>query len=152
MKTLLIKVLFISCLSYFLPIKELIHLVFILTSLDFILGAGWAVYKGGIKAFKSRKARRSIVKVLAYQLAIMVGFGVEQVLFNVSDVGYLTKSIAGAVILVEFSSMLETLALITGKQVFRKIFELTSTIFNRNKDLLTNIDPTLDMDDEKLNN
>lgn len=144
----LVKIAFISILAFFSAAQPLIYLILAITFLDFITGFLKSMKISGTwKCFKSRIARRSIVKTMCYLIAVLVGYAIELVIFG-SAAGYLTKSIASSIILVEFSSLLENMAVITGQTLFLKIFDITKTIFNTNKDILTKIDPTLNQEDD----
>lgn len=137
----------IGILTYFSPIKELIHLIFLMCLVDMVTGIWKSIKIGGLKAFSSRKARRSIVKIVAYLLAVISTYGLEIVIFN-SPGSYLTKGIAASIALIEIASLFENLATITGNPIFLKMFDSISTYFNRNKDIINSIDPTLDNPDK----
>lgn len=134
------KVCFIAVLSFIEPIQAIIFLVFGMTIIDLITGI-WASIKTG-KKIESRIMRRSVVKILAYEIAILSAYWAEAVFFPGSII--LTKIVASATVLIEFSSLMENLTKITGIPVFMKIYEMFATYFNRNKEVFSSIDKTMD--------
>jgi phage-related holin len=151
MKEFFLKTVIVGFLSYFAEIRDIIHLIIIFSVLDIITGIWKSVILHGWKSFSSRKLRRSIVKIGAYLVAILVSYATDKTLIGIEDTIVLTRLTAGIIGLIEMASLFENLSVITGKKIFIIIFDNIKTYFNRNKDLLIKIDPTLDMNVDTKN-
>lgn len=97
------------------PIKALVLVVLFLVIVDMITGI-WASMKRG-EAFKSAALRRTVSKLLVYQIAIITGFLVE--IYLIDKMLPASKMIGGIVGFVEFSSILENLNTIYGTNLFK---------------------------------
>lgn len=110
------KVLIVS-LSVLAPIKMIIITVGFLILADLITGVcASAKLKEKIS---SAVMRRTISKMLVYQLAIISGFMLET--FILDNVLPITKIVAGVIGMVEFKSILENSNKIVGEDIFKAI-------------------------------
>lgn len=118
MKELAIK-LGLVILAALAPIQAVIIAVGVLVMADMITGV-WAAHKRG-ESIKSAGFRRTVSKLLIYQIAIITGFVVEQYL--VGGIIPITKIIGGVIGLVELKSILENANSIVGGDIFKLIIE-----------------------------
>lgn len=109
MKQLLIKLL-ISMLLVFAPLKATIIVVMVLTLIDFVTGVRAAQKRG--EAITSGGFKRTIFKILGYELVVMLGFLVEQ--YMTGDMVPVTKVLAGLIGITELKSVIENLQDVTG--------------------------------------
>lgn len=116
MKDWLIK-LFVVSLAILAPIHSMMVASLVLIIIDLILGI-WAAIKRKDK-ITSAALRRTISKILVYQLAIITGFVCETYLLN--GILPVSKLVGGIVGLVEATSILENLNLINGEPIFKKL-------------------------------
>lgn len=113
----------VASLAVFAPIKMVMVTVGILILADLITGI-WASIKRKEKV-KSAAMRRTISKMLVYQLAVVCGFLLETYILD--GVVPVTKIVAGAIGMVEFKSILENANSIVGGDIFKGIlFKLGS--------------------------
>lgn len=104
----------ITSASVFLtPIKETIIAVICLVVVDAITGI-WASYKRGQK-FSSRKFSMTLAKLIWYTIAIAVCHMVQ--IYLVPQIPFV-KVMVYFVVFYEFSSFLENVGIITGRDVF----------------------------------
>lgn len=100
---------------YFLPIGGIFEVLLIVCGLDLVTGL-YASYLNK-EPISSRRLRQSVVKLLCYMGAIVTLFKAEnEFLGGVEIASY--KFIAGFIFLVEFISVLENMAVITGNKIF----------------------------------
>lgn len=99
------------------PIKAVMLTVGFLIFLDALTGI-WAALKRK-EAITSAALRRTISKMIIYQLAVISGFLIEKHLFA-GDLP-VTKIVAGFIGLVEFKSILENGNTILGTNIFRSL-------------------------------
>jgi hypothetical protein len=113
------------------PIQAVIISVGVLVLADMVTGI-WAAYKRG-ETIKSAGLRRTVSKLLIYQIAIITGFVVEQYL--VGGLIPIVKILGGVIGLVELKSILENANTINGSDLFK---DLISRIGSQNdiKDLV----------------
>ncbi len=101
------------------PIQAVILSVGILVIADMITGV-WAAVKRG-REIRSAGLRRTVSKLLIYEIAIIAGFVVETHL--VSGLIPITKILGGVIGLVELKSVLENANAITGGDIFKLILQ-----------------------------
>lgn len=99
------------------PIHAMILATGTLIVADTILGV-WAAKKRG-EEITSAGLRRTLTKMLVYQLTIVTGFVVETWL--ISSMFPVSKLVAGVIGLVEFKSLLENVNTINGNPIFKDI-------------------------------
>lgn len=110
---------FISLLAVFAPIKPLILSVGVLIFADCLTGV-WAAKKRGEK-IKSAALRRTVSKMVIYQIALLTGFLVE--IYMIESLLPISKLVAGAIGMVEFKSVLENSTVITGQDLFKSLIQ-----------------------------
>lgn len=91
------------------PIHGVMIAVGFLIGADFITGVAAAVKRK--EKITSRAMSRTVWKILCYQLAVISGFAMEQLLVDIFPVA---KLAAAAIGLVEFKSLIENIKTITG--------------------------------------
>ena len=101
------------------PIHSVLVATGVLIFADLVVGI-WAAKKKKRK-ITSAGIRRTVVKVLVYQIAIITGFVLEAWLL--SDLIPVSKIVAGTVGLVEVKSIFENLNIINGKPVLKGIVD-----------------------------
>lgn len=99
------------------PIHPVLISVGFLIVADLLTGI-WAAKKRGEK-ISSAAMRRTVSKIVIYQLAVIGGFVLEKYLL--SDLLPVSKIVAGVIGLVEFKSMLENSGSIVGGDIFKMI-------------------------------
>ena len=105
-----LKALAISTLAVFAPIQPMVIACFVLVTVDLVTGLFRARYEK--QSIQSSVMRRTVVKLVAYELSIILAFICESWLTG--DMLPLTKMAAGAVGLVELLSILENINIISG--------------------------------------
>lgn len=101
------------------PIDAVMATVGFLIFLDLISGV-WAARKRN-EPVTSAALRRTISKMIIYQLAVISGFFIERYLLQ--GALPITKVVAGFIGIVEFKSMLENGNTILGTDVFKLLIE-----------------------------
>lgn len=109
----------LSLLSVFAPIKPLILTVGFLIFADCITGI-WAAKKRG-ETIRSAALRRTVSKMIIYQIALLTGFCVE--IYMIESLLPISKLVAGAIGMVEFKSILENSTVITGQDLFKSLIQ-----------------------------
>lgn len=112
-----LKGLALSVLAVLAPIHTVMITVCILIIADLITGI-WAAYKRGEK-LTSAAMRRTITKLLIYQLTVITGFLLEKYLLE--GLVPASKLIASVIGLVEMKSVLENAESILGQPLFKKL-------------------------------
>lgn len=107
----------LSILAIFAPIKAVLITVAVLIAFDFITGI-WASKKRGDK-ISSSAMRRTVAKLLVYQLCVISGYLLEKYLLD--GVIPAAKLIAGVIGIVETKSILENSQSITGMNIFKEL-------------------------------
>jgi len=107
-------------ISYFSPVKEIVHVLLIFILIDFISGV-WAARKRK-ETLESRKFRKTLTKFLWYTIALILSFMMEKT-FNLSW-SNLSGIIGGFICFIELKSIFENITHITGEPVFMKILGL----------------------------
>lgn len=111
--------LLLSIFAVFAPIKALIFSVGFLIFVDCVTGV-WAAKTRGEK-ISSAALRRTVSKMVIYQMAILSGFLVEH--YMISELFPISKLVAGAIGMVEFKSVLENSTVITGQDLFKSLIQ-----------------------------
>lgn len=107
----------IACLAVLAPIQTILLSVGFLITADFITGI-WAAHKRK-EQIKSAAMRRTISKIVIYQMAVITGFLLETYLL--SSIFPVSKLVAGVIGLVEFKSILENGNTILGEDIFKVV-------------------------------
>jgi phage-related holin len=102
--------LLLACILVFLPIKTTLVVVMALVGIDLVSGILAARKRG--EPITSKGLQRTIVKLLAYEMVVMLGFLVEQYLTG--DFVPMTKILGGMVGMTELKSVLENIEDLTG--------------------------------------
>jgi hypothetical protein len=108
-----------ALLILFAPIKAALATVMLLTLLDFVFGIRHAVKRK--EKITSSGFKRTILKILAYETVIMLGFLVEQNLTG--DLVPVVKVLSGLIGLTELKSVIENLQGITGTPLTKLLIE-----------------------------
>lgn len=111
--------LLLSLLAVFAPIKPLVLTVGALIFADCFTGV-WAAKKRG-EQVKSAALRRTVSKMVIYQVALLTGFLVE--VYMIDSLLPISKLVAGAIGMVEFKSILENSTVITGQDLFKSLIQ-----------------------------
>jgi len=107
-------------ISYFAPVKDIVHVLLIFIAIDFLSGL-WAARKRGEK-LESRKFRKTLTKFLWYTVALILSFMMEKT-FHLSW-SNLSGIVGGFICFIELKSIFENITHITGEPVFLKVFHL----------------------------
>lgn len=122
-----LKALLISVIAVFAPAKGMVLTCLTLVACDFILGV-WAAYKEG-KVIKSREMRRTAIKLLIFEAAILLGFITET--YMLEGMIPVAKIIAAFIGMIELVSCMENLNRISGNDLLRALID---KLGNLNKD------------------
>ncbi len=114
-----LKYLILSAIATLAPIQTTMTAVGVLIFADLILGITAAVKRGD--SITSSALRRTISKILVYQIAIITGFICEKYL--ISDLIPMSKLIAGVIGMVEMKSLLEHGDELNGSPIFKTIIK-----------------------------
>lgn len=106
-------------MAVFAPIKPLLAACGFLIVADMITGM-WAAKRRG-EAISSASMRRSVSKMVIYQMAIMSGFVLEH--YMLDNLVPVSKIVGGVIGLVEFKSVLENASVIAGKDLVQLVKE-----------------------------
>lgn len=109
MKKVLLNLL-LACALVFAPIKATLLTVMILTMADLIAGV-WAA-RARKEAITSSGFKRTIIKILAYEVVVMLGYLTEQYLTG--DLIPVVKILAGLIGMTELKSVIENIQDISG--------------------------------------
>lgn len=109
----------IAILAVFAPIQAVIVSVGVLVAADMITGI-WAAHKQS-KSITSAGLRRTVSKLIIYQVAILSGFLVEHYLAG--DIVPIVKLIGGVIGMVELKSILENVNVINGVDIFKSVLQ-----------------------------
>lgn len=125
----------IAAVAYFSPLYEMFVVMMFFVLADLISGI-IASNKRGVPR-SSRRLRKSVVKLVCYISAIMLAFSAEQA-FQVE--WFVAHRAVGAFICaVEFISILENFAVITGRPVFLKIIKWIRGKWSNNDNIINEI-------------
>ena len=106
------KILFVS-VAALAPIKMILIAVGLLVLFDLVTGI-WAARRKG-EALKSSAMRRTVSKMLIYQLTVISGFLLEHYLLD--GLIPVSKLVGGVIGMVEFKSILENASSIAGEDI-----------------------------------
>lgn len=109
----------LSILAVFAPIKALIFSVGFLIFADCFTGI-WAAKKRKEK-ITSAALRRTVSKMVIYQLALLSGYLVE--VYMIESLLPISKLVAGAIGMVELKSVLENSTAIVGQDIFKSLIK-----------------------------
>lgn len=101
------------------PIQAVMTTVGFLIITDLLTGS-WAAYKRGEK-ITSAGLRRTLSKMLIYQLCIISAFFIERHILQ--ETLPICKIVAGVIALVEFKSLLENSNSILGVDIFKELIK-----------------------------
>lgn len=114
-----------AALLVFAPIKATLITVMVLCTVDLVSGIWASIHKK--KKITSSGLKRTVVKVLAYESVVMLGFLTETYLTG-PDMP-VTKILGGYIGIVELKSVMENIELISGVPVLRMIInKLTKSV------------------------
>jgi hypothetical protein len=116
---LVIKAILASLIAILTPVYPLLATVGFLIFADFIVGIVAAKNRGEV--ITSSAMRRTVSKILVYQLAILSGFLVETYL--VGGLIPISKLAASAIGLVEIKSLFESANELAGKDIFKDLLK-----------------------------
>lgn len=105
--------------SVLAPIKSLLIACGALIVADMITGIMAARKRG--EPIKSAEMRRSLSKMVVYQVAIISGFVLEQ--YMLEGLLPVSKVVAGVIGMVEFKSVLENTSAIAGQDVLKLVLD-----------------------------
>lgn len=110
----------LALLAYFSPVHEIFALMMGFVAVDLITGIAASSHRHVPRS--SRRLRKSVLKLICYIGAVLLAFWAERVL----SVEWLAphRLVAGFICAVEFLSVLENFAVITGHPVFIKLIKL----------------------------
>ncbi len=115
----LLKTLLLASIAVLAPIHAIMGVVGFLIFADLFLGV-WAAMKHGEK-IKSSAMRRTVSKILVYQLVIISGFLCET--FLLGGLIPISKLAAAVIGMVEIKSVLENANTINGGDIFKKMIQ-----------------------------
>lgn len=114
-----LKTAFLVVLAILAPIQAVIIAVGVLVIGDMITGI-WAAHKRA-EPLTSAGLRRTVSKLVIYQIAIITGFIVEHYLAG--DIIPIVKLIGGVIGMVELKSILENANTVVGVDIFKAIVQ-----------------------------
>lgn len=121
-------------LSFFMSLlvqeKALFLTMIVFVFVDLITGI-WKAFKIKDK-ITSKALRRTIEKLLTYFLVILLAKLFDEHVLQIKVVE-LHTIVAGIIFLVEFKSVTENMAEITGNKVFTKIYDVVEKLFDKTK-------------------
>lgn len=124
------KSLLISVLAVFAPIKALLISVGFLVVSDMITGI-WAAKKRK-DTIKSAEMRRTISKMLVYQIAVISAFVLQK--FLLDNIIPVSNIVAGVIGMVEFQSILENSSTIAGQDIKKLILKKLGSVNDNGTD------------------
>lgn len=101
------------------PIKALLVSCGVMIIADLVTGIMAARKRG--EAIKSAEMRRSISKMVVYQVAIISAFALEK--YMLSDLLPVSKVVAGVIGMVEFKSILENVSTVAGQNILKLVLD-----------------------------
>lgn len=107
--------------TYFLPVRDLVHIAFIFVLIDMLLGVGVTIKRKGFAHILSSRLRDSLIKGFVYVIFIGGLFAVEK---NVVDGYYITAKAAFAIVSgVELWSIAANILILSPNLIFLRIFK-----------------------------
>jgi phage-related holin len=119
-----LKSLFLSALAVFAPVQAVLLAVLALVLLDAVTGI-WAARKRG-EEIRSAGLRRTVSKVLAYEVAIVAGHIVG--VYLLAGALPVVSLICGCIALVEGVSILENIQTVTGSNLFKAVIDRLGSV------------------------
>jgi len=101
------------------PVQAVMLTVGVLVIIDVVTGV-WAAFKRS-ELIKSAILRRTVSKMIIYQIAIISGFLIQQ--YVLQNEVPITKVVAGFISLVELKSILENSNTILGRDIFKTLIK-----------------------------
>jgi len=105
--------------SILAPIQSILITCGVLIIADTVTGMMAAKKRG--EKIQSAQMRRSVSKMVVYQIAIISGFLLEKYMLH--DFIPVSKIVAGVIGMVEFTSILENVSVIAGKDIVKLVLE-----------------------------
>lgn len=106
--------------TYFLPVKDMVHIAFIFVLVDMMLGVAVTLKRKGIAHILSTRLRDSLVKGFVYVVFIGGLYAIEK---NIVDGFYITSKVAFAIVTgVELWSIAANILILSPNLVFLRIF------------------------------
>lgn len=112
-----LKALSIATLAIFLPIKPILIAALVLCVFDMLTGVAAAIKQK--QKVTSKGFGRTVVKILVYEVSLILGYVVQQYLIQNSIP--VTNLIGSMIGLVELKSVLENMDIITGDSFFQTL-------------------------------
>lgn len=112
-----LKTLGLVTLSVFAPIKSVLLAAFVVSAIDLVTGL--IASKKQQKAITSSGLKRTIAKIVLYEVAILASFVAEKYLLG--DIIPACKIVGGFIGATELKSVLENLDIINGSSVFTSL-------------------------------
>jgi hypothetical protein len=113
-------------LSYIAPVQSFLIAVAVLVCADVVTGV-WASHKSG-EAITSRRASRTVSKLVGYPLAILLSHLMATTFFaNVPVLDGVTYAVALFIAAVEFKSNLENISAITGIDLWAQVSDFINS-------------------------
>src|ERR1700740_866886 len=107
----------IACIASLAPIQAILISVGVMIFADLFTGM-LAAHKRGEK-ISSAAMRRTVSKILIYEIAVICGFLLEKYLLD--SLVPISKLVAGVIGLVEFKSILENCNAVLGQNIFETV-------------------------------
>lgn len=114
-----LKLLIISLILVFAPIKATLVSIMVITFID--LASGLVAARKRKEPITSSGLKRTIIKIGVYELTVMLGFLTEQ--YMTGDLVPVVKVLAGFIGLTELKSVLENVEEITGVAVVKALVD-----------------------------
>lgn len=125
----------LTALVYLSPMQEVFIVMMIFVGFDLLTGIVASSVKGIPRS--SRRARKSIIKLMCYLSAVVLAYLAEKAF----DIEWLAshRFIGAFICLVEMVSVLENLAVISGKPIFLKIITIIRGKASKDSKIITEI-------------
>ncbi|NPV12913.1 MAG: hypothetical protein HPY57_14170 [Ignavibacteria bacterium] len=118
----------VPIISYLAPISGLFHLMLFLVFLDLItaLIRDWKIKKARtikqkIRRVKSKKLRRTLVKLFLYIMFIIATYSIPKICFN--NTFYLAELMTSFISIIELKSISENMDIINESDIFTTLFK-----------------------------
>ncbi len=125
-----LEALAIAAFSVLLPIKTVLSTVLVLILIDLATGVMASIKSG--KKITSAGLRRTISKIVVYEMAIISGFLAEKYL--IGDLLPIMKILGGIVGCVELKSILENTNTISGNDLFKMLIDKLGSESTKDQD------------------
>lgn len=117
----------LATLAVLAPIRGALLAAAVLVAADLVSGIAASVKRK--EPVKSNGIRRTLAKILVYELVIVLGFIVEAYMFG--ELFPIVKILAGMIGLAEFKSVLENLEDITGMPLLKTLIDKLTGMENQ---------------------